>query len=566
MNFARNSQCFKCQAPKPEGAGGGGGGGYGEAPGGGGYGMAGGGGYGMAGGGGGFGGLSMDAVDWNAHTLTPFVKNFYTESQTVANATPAEVNGFRQRMHITVSGGPAPNPIPTFDDLPSSGACDSIRNKMVEEGYVAPTAIQAQGWPCALSGRDLVGVASTGSGKTLAFLLPAAVHIAAQEPVVAGQGPVVLIVAPTRELALQIGDMADTFCLKAANMSYTCIYGGCAVGRKREQEDDLRKGVDIVIATPGRLIDVLQRGFTNLHRVTYFVLDEADKMLSDGFEDQVRTIFDQVRRDRQVLLFTATYEGRVENLARAYLAEDYCRIDVAATADAGRGHRVNPKVDVKWVPCGRGETKEDKLIALMHMLKERSGMAGTRFPKTLVFANRKAIIDDLVATLRRSNVPALGTHGEKEQGEREWIMMSFRTGSAKGEGADILVATDVLQRGIDVPNVQYVINLDLPKDEEDFVHRVGRTGRAGARGTAYSLYTDREEFKVLEMCHNLNLPRPDEGSIERVMPGGRGGTRFAPDGPLVRLGAPPQTRTGTPQWKGRSSQTTGRWSRSAGWS
>ncbi|KAK4493524.1 hypothetical protein RD792_018149 [Penstemon davidsonii] len=220
--------------------------------------------------------------------LTPFEKNFYVESPSVAAMSESEVEDYRRRREITVEGKDVPKPIKSFDDV---GFPDYVMQEVVKAGFTEPTPIQAQGWPMALKGRDLIGIAETGSGKTLAYLLPAIVHVNAQPFLAPGDGPIVLVLAPTRELAVQIQQEASKFGA-SSKIKNTCIYGGVPKG---PQVRDLQKGVEIVIATPGRLIDMLDSHHTNLRRVTYLVLDEADRMLDMGFEPQIRKLVDQVR-------------------------------------------------------------------------------------------------------------------------------------------------------------------------------------------------------------------------------------------------------------------------------
>jgi len=263
---------------------GGGGGGYGG--GGGGYG-GGGGGYGGGGGfgGGGFGnaglGARLGAITWDMRTLPAFEKNFYVEHPDITKRTPPEVDEWRRRHEITVFGEGVPKPVCHFGESPFP---EYVLAEIQKAGFKEPTAIQAQGWPMALMGRDMVGIAATGSGKTLAYLLPAVVHICAQPELARGDGPIVLVLAPTRELAVQIQAECQRFGT-SSRIKSTCCYGGAP---KSTQARDLRNGVEIVIATPGRLIDFLESGTTNLRRVTYLVLDEADRMLDMGFEPQVR--------------------------------------------------------------------------------------------------------------------------------------------------------------------------------------------------------------------------------------------------------------------------------------
>lgn len=233
-------------------------------------------------------GSTLRAIDWTKLVLTPFRKNFYKPPSTVLNQSQTDIQTFLKANEITLRGSELPPPNMEFHDE----IFPDFVHHLKRQGFVKPTAIQATSWPIALSGRDLVGIARTGSGKTLAYILPAIVHISNQEPRKRGDGPIALILAPTRELAQQIQQVANDFGA-LTRVSNTCIFGGAPKG---QQARDLERGVDIVIATPGRLIDFLEKGTTNLRRCTYLVLDEADRMLDMGFEPQVIQISITIRR------------------------------------------------------------------------------------------------------------------------------------------------------------------------------------------------------------------------------------------------------------------------------
>ncbi|PNG99538.1 ATP-dependent RNA helicase DBP2 [Tetrabaena socialis] len=297
--------------------GGGGGSSYG---GGGSRGFGGGGGGGM---GGGFNsGRGRDDLDNMAlpkpdfTNLSKFEKCFYLEHPAVSGRTEAEVEDFRKHKQIHVYGDGVPKPVASFEE---ASFPEYVLAEVLRAGFKEPTPIQCQGWPMALLGRDLIGLAETGSGKTLAYLLPAVVHINAQPYLQSGDGPIVLVLAPTRELAVQIQQECQRFG-SSSRIKNTVVYGGAPKG---PQARDLRNGVEIVIATPGRLIDMLDSRLTNLKRVTYLVLDEADRMLDMGFEPQIRKIVDQIRPDRQTLLWSATWPKEVQAIARDFLQNPY---------------------------------------------------------------------------------------------------------------------------------------------------------------------------------------------------------------------------------------------------
>ncbi|KAK6911895.1 Helicase, C-terminal, partial [Dillenia turbinata] len=394
--------------------------------------------------------------------LTPFEKNFYVESPAVVAMSESEVEEYRRRREITVEGRDVPKPVKEFRDV---GYPDYVMQELTKAGFVEPTPIQAQGWPMALKGRDLIGIAETGSGKTLAYLLPAIVHVNAQPFLAPGDGPIVLVLAPTRELAVQIQQEATKFGA-SSKIKNTCIYGGVPKG---PQVRDLQKGVEIVIATPGRLIDMLESRHTNLRRVTYLVLDEADRMLDMGFEPQIRKIVNQIRPDRQTLYWSATWPKEVEQLARQFLYNPY-KV-VIGSEDLKANHAIRQIVDIV-----SESQKYNKLVKLLDDI-----MDGSRI---LIFMDTKKGCDQITRQLRMDGWPALSIHGDKSQAERDWVLSEFKSGKSP-----IMTATDVAARGLDVKDVKYVINYDFPGSLEDYVHRIGRTGRAGAKGTAYTFFT-----------------------------------------------------------------------------
>lgn len=472
---------------------GGGGGGYG------------GGGYGDGGYGGGRGGdfgQNLSAVKWDQEVLSEFHKNFYVEHPTVAARTDAEVNAWRAEKKITVQGTDIPRPVYSFEE---ASFPDYLQKELFEAGYTAPTSIQSQGWPVALKGRDMVGLAETGSGKTASFLLPAIVHINAQPELKRGDGPIALILAPTRELAQQIQVEANRFG-RTSRIKNTCVFGGVP---RHQQVSDLTRGVEICIATPGRLIDMIERRTTNLKRVTYLVLDEADRMLDLGFEPQIRTILSQIRADRQTLMWSATWPREVEALARDFLG-DFIKINIGSP-ELHSNDNIAQIIDV----CEQRE-KYAKLNKILDTVMDGS--------KVLVFAGTKRDCDMLTSQLRSQNWGALGIHGDKSQDERDWVLNEFRSGRSP-----IMVATDVAARGLDVKDVKVVINYDFPNNCEDYIHRIGRTGRAGAKGTAYTFFTPDNARSAKELVGILRKTgqeiNPRLLELLDARGGGRGGGR-----------------------------------------
>jgi ATP-dependent RNA helicase DDX5/DBP2 len=358
-------------------------------------------------------------------TLPKFEKSFYQENALVTRRSPAEVDKFRRDHAITVNGRDVPKPVETFDE---AGFPRYVMDEVKAQGFPAPTAIQSQGWPMALSGRDVVGIAETGSGKTLTYCLPAIVHINAQPLLAPGDGPIVLVLAPTRELAVQIQQEMTKFG-KSSRIRNTCVYGGVPKG---PQIRDLSRGVEVCIATPGRLIDMIESGKTNLRRVTYLVLDEADRMLDMGFEPQIRKIVDQIRPDRQTLMWSATWPKEVRQLASEFL-QDFIQVNIGSM-DLAANHRITQIVEI----VSEMEKRERMSRHLEQIMDDRNSEN-----KVLIFTGTKRVADDITRFLRQDGWPALSIHGDKQQSERDWVLDQFKTGKSP-----IMVATDVASRGI----------------------------------------------------------------------------------------------------------------------
>ncbi|KAI8360852.1 P-loop containing nucleoside triphosphate hydrolase protein [Choanephora cucurbitarum] len=413
-------------------------------------------------------------------------KNFYQEHPDIAALDPDRVRAIRHELGLHVSGHDVVKPCISFGHF---GFDEDLMNAVIKAGYTEPSAIQKQAIPVALNGRDIIGIAKTGSGKTAAFVLPMLVHIMDQQELVKGDGPIGLILAPTRELAIQIYQESRKFA-KAYGLKVAAVYGGAS---KLEQFKDLRSGtVEILVATPGRLIDMIKMKATNLKRVSYLVLDEADRMFDLGFEPQVRSVCDNVRPDRQTLLFSATFQKRIEALARN-VTSDPVRINVGTTGQANEDItqivQVFEQDDQKW----------DWLIYhLTGFCIEGS---------VIIFVGRKDAVDMLSSNLNAAHfeyppihTSSLGValHGDLQQFEREKVLRDFKTNKVK-----ILVSTDVAARGLDIKTVKTVINYDVARDIDSHTHRVGRTGRAGEKGRAYTLITEKEDRFAGELVRHL---------------------------------------------------------------
>ncbi|MBM3531388.1 MAG: DEAD/DEAH box helicase [Alphaproteobacteria bacterium] len=362
---------------------------------------------------------------------------------------------------------------PSFDAL---GLIDAIRHAVRAENYAAPTPIQAQSIPHLLAGRDLLGCAQTGTGKTAAFALPILQRLAENRRPAGTRKMRALILTPTRELASQIDDSFRTYG-RNLRLSSAVIFGG--VGQN-PQVQALSRGLDILVATPGRLLDLMNQGHARLDGVEIFVLDEADRMLDMGFIHDVKRIIAALPAARQTLLFSATMPSDIAHLADRILSQPVrvAVAPVAATAD---------RIDQWMLHVEKG----NKRALLDSVLKDRS------IARALVFTRTKHGANKVAEQLARSGVASEAIHGNKSQGARERALANFKAGRTR-----VLVATDIAARGIDIDGVTHVINFDLPNVPESYVHRIGRTARAGASGIAIS-FCDREERPYLRDIEKL---------------------------------------------------------------
>jgi ATP-dependent RNA helicase RhlE len=348
-----------------------------------------------------------------------------------------------------------------FDQL-----IEPLRRAVAEEGYTTPTPIQQQAIPHLVAGRDLLGCAQTGTGKTAAFTLPLLQEMTGK-PLRAAPGyPRALILTPTRELAAQIGDSIATYG-RHVKVSHTVIFGG--VGQQ-PQVNAVRRGVDVVVATPGRLLDLMDQRHVRLDRIELFILDEADRMLDMGFIPSVRKIIAKLPSKRHSLFFSATMPPEVAGLARDLLHDP---VEITIDPERPTVERIAQKM--LFVD------KEDKDSLLVHVMKEHA------MDRVIVFARTKHGADKVVKRLAASGIQAAAIHGNKSQSARTSALHGFKTGKVRA-----LVATDIAARGIDVDGITHVINYDLPEEPETYVHRIGRTARAGAEGDAMSFCSARE--------------------------------------------------------------------------
>lgn len=356
---------------------------------------------------------------------------------------------------------------------------------MNNEGYVNPTPIQQQAIPFVLQKRDLLGCAQTGTGKTAAFAIPLLQLLYQQGKETAVRGPrtiKALILTPTRELAIQIGDSFAAYG-KYTDLKHLVIFGGVS---QHAQTEALRRGVDILVATPGRLLDLISQGFITLQHLKFFVLDEADRMLDMGFVHDVKRVITKLPANRQSLFFSATMPPEIQKLA-AVILNNPAKVEVtpvSSTADT-------ITQSIYYV------SKQDKRGLLQHLLEDNS------IKTALVFTRTKHGADKVVKDLNKAGITAEAIHGNKSQNARQRALSNFKTRQTR-----VLVATDIAARGIDIDDLTHVINYELPNVPETYVHRIGRTGRAGANGIAMS-FCDMEERAYLRDIHKLiarNIP------------------------------------------------------------
>ena len=461
------------------------------------------------------------ALGLDPKNLAPIAKNFYKEDAAVSAMTSAQVEEFRSKNEMSIYGREVPRPITTFEQ---TGFPEAVVKKMLDDKYTLPTPIQAQGWPMALSGRNMVGIAQTGSGKTLSYILPGLIHIShqvASAPAYRKASPKALILAPTRELAIQIHEVARKYG-NALRIKSVCVFGGAP---RKPQLMSLQAGCDLLIATPGRLNDFVHDGTLTLDQISYLVLDEADRMLDMGFEPQLREFLPMIRSDRQVLMWSATWPKAVQKLSNDLLGGDFIQVQIGATELTA-----NKKIKQDIRVLASNDMKEDNLAELLQSIWDAlpGDEATKQMVRTIVFCNTKRNCDRLVHTMQQSGWPAAAMHGDLQQSEREGVLRDFRSGRRP-----IFVCTDVAARGLDVKDVRVVVNYDFPNHFEDYIHRIGRTARgADTEGHAYSFFVASDDKgsarELVKLLNDAEQPVPQE--LDALVPRrqeGRGGfSRF----------------------------------------
>ncbi|KAI8618570.1 P-loop containing nucleoside triphosphate hydrolase protein [Chytriomyces sp. MP71] len=424
-------------------------------------------------------------VNHAIQSYKPFRKDFYVEPPEISEMTDAEVEIKRAELGgIKIRGVRCPKPIEKWTQMGLPISVGDVIKKGLK--YEKPSAIQSQAIPAIMSGRDVIGIAKTGSGKTIAFLLPMFRHIKDQDAIKPGDGPIALIMTPTRELAVQIHRECKLF-TKTLNLRSVCCYGGAPI---KDQIAELKRGSEVIICTPGRMIDLLCANsgrVTNLKRVTYLVLDEADRMFDMGFEPQVMKMVNNIRPTRQTILFSATFPRKMEALARKILKQP---LEITV------GGRSTVASDVHQIVEVRDE--DSKFVRLLEIL----GDCFSHDPdaKVLVFVDRHEAADNLLRDLLKRGYPCQSLHGGKDQADRQSTFQDFKTGDT-----NIVIATSVAARGLDVKQLKIVVNYECPNHMEDYVHRCGRTGRAGNKGTAYTFITPDQDKYAVDIVQALKM-------------------------------------------------------------
>eukprot|EP00386_Alphamonas_edax_P006415 GDKI01020784.1.p1 GENE.GDKI01020784.1~~GDKI01020784.1.p1 ORF type:complete len:639 (+),score=179.31 GDKI01020784.1:89-2005(+) len=393
-----------------------------------------------------------------------------------AHISRSEADSIREKFYIDVQGDDVPPPIKSFADMRLPVATlEALRDK----GITRPTQIQMQGIPCALQGRDIIGIAFTGSGKTLVFTLPLlmrAMESEMRQPLTQGEGPIGLICLPSRELATQTHEIVQYHINYLNKGGYPLLRSVCAIGGMNviDQAREIRKGIHVLVATPGRLTDLLNKKRMSLKQCVFLALDEADRMIDLGFEEEVRNVLDSFSHQRQTLLFSATMPKKIQEFAKSALVDP-------VIVNVGRAGAANLDVvqEVEYVK------QEAKLPYVLTCLQKTP-------PPVIIFCENKKDVDDVHEYLLLKGVDAAAIHGGLSQEDRQEAIRGFREGRK-----DVLIGTDVAAKGLDFPAIQHVINYDMPKEIENYVHRIGRTGRCGRTGVATTFINKNQDETVL---------------------------------------------------------------------
>lgn len=457
-------------------------------------------------------GERQDKINWKGEEIIPVQKNFSGIHPNVEARTPEECEIIRMRHGIDAKvfdqSVEMPKPV---EDLEEALFPDWAASVLRDRGWVKPSPIQIMAWPVALRGYDLIGIACTGSGKTMAYVLPMLIHIMAQPELRPAEGPIGLVLLPSRELCDQVAESIGTF-TPHTQVKCVSVCGGEDID---EQSLQFLERVDIMVATPGRLQTLLEQKRTNLKRVTVLVLDEADQMLESDFERQVKTIMTMIRPDRQVLLFSATWQDTVERFARdvcaersefmgSGLVEGLVQVSVGGTKLAAC-----ETIDQQfWCPGRKDENdpmafwhrSETKMRALVKAVQKILPCIEAEGTKGLIFVNQTDMVQQVVEELRKYDIPCVGFVGSSTPADRKALLERFRL---RDSDLPFLVSTQVLGRGLDFHSVKFVVNFDMPDRIVDYIHRIGRTGRMGEEGFSLTLLEELDCRFAKDLCECL---------------------------------------------------------------
>ena len=458
----------------------------------------------------------FEAIDWKGVSIEPPVKCFRSEHPNVENMTKREQDTKRLEHGIEIwSIGEhriqdAPKPVDCFEEAFIPDWAEKVlRNRC----YVRPTPIQIQVWSAACLGYDMLAIACTGSGKTMAYTLPMLQHVSAQQEVKPGQGPIGLILVPSRELCQQVSQEIQSLLFEAQQcdesapqIRVACVFGG---NGGDYQYRSMLGQFDIMVACPGRLLDALTRGDTNLHRASYIVVDEADDLLSgtDRTSDIMENVLSRIRPPdyRQLLLFSATHQESIVKAARTHCVSPFFQITVGGTTLSAC-----KEIEQHFWPYKRSQYWNEGVTKIQAMLKAIKMIKIPAPPEKsliLIFVNRLEMVQDVVDSLKAEGIEASGIHGDVDQRMRDFLLQQFISGDIR-----ILVSTNLLGRGIDVPDIRWVFNYDMPVHMTDYIHRIGRTGRAGRKGVALTMLDEldlrhsRSIHDVLQATGNQAIP------------------------------------------------------------
>ena len=428
----------------------------------------------------------LKKVDHSKMDYQPFQKNFYVEAAEITAWDMKDVEQYRENEleGVKIRGVDCPKPIKKWTQC---GLPSKVLDIITREAYKAPFPIQACAIPAIMSGRDIIACAKTGSGKTLAFVLPMLRHIMLQDPLGPLDGPIGVIMAPTRELAVQIHTEVKKFC-RPLGLRAAAVYGGASIS---EQIAQLKGGAEIIVATPGRLIDILCANsgrVTNLTRTTMIVMDEADRMFDMGFEPQITKILDNIRPDRQTVMFSATFPPSVEKLAKKVLKKP---LEIIIGGRSVASSNIEQIIEVR-----PPEQRFRRLLELLGLWYDKGNV--------LIFEDKQDNVDKLFQELMDAGYLALALHGGMDQEDRDSTIEEFRR-----KERTLMVATSIAARGLDVKDLVLVVNYSCPNHYEDYVHRIGRTGRAGNKGTAVTFIAPDEAQYASDLVRGLEAAKQE---------------------------------------------------------